>query len=960
MSNQLQVSGAAKIRSIQGPVVANSGVISALDGDASQYVRGDGTLADFPTSTGGGSSVSYYLNSSVSQGTIGGVAYRQLGKTPIAGAGTDITTSANGYIASYITDANDPALLEVPAGNFNCEFYFSVNNNTGDPFVYAEVYKYDGTTFTLLGTSVGVPEYITEGTVINPYYFAVPVATSVLTVTDRISIRIYVNVDGRTVTLHTENNHLCQVVTTFSKGLISLNNLTRQNQFFQTGTSGTDFAISSATATHTFNLPVASASNTGKLSSTDWSTFNGKVPYTGATASVDLGVYNFKANIVSIASAGGSNQLTSFANTNSLHSASAGLNVFGFNTSNNIYFGKGLTGGGLGNGGVLIWSNTQVRYYTLPDADGTLALTSNLSSYLPLAGGIMTGSILLNNNLTISGQLFGTSSYASMLAMSPSDKVLIDNSGRGVIFGGTIGQGAYTYTFPAATGTIALTSNLSSYVPYTGATAILNLGIYGLTTSGVDINTTGGGNAGINFYLTSVQKAAISASSTFLTFASQNTGGFTFQNPSNAIIFSISNTGVLGNGTYSYTLPSATGTLALTSDLGSYVPLAGNVNVTGPLGINTTGGAGTTGLTNFGTFITRSDSTQGFPRKLAISMASGTLVSIDASGNGANYITDMAFSTSTASGINATPAIYITGTNNRVGIKTGTPAYDLDVSGTGRFTGQLYANVKLEVNDTNGIPIRFQDISAAITGQTAGYIGMSDSSFSGRNGDLVLYPRTSAASNILLMGGNVGIGASSPSQKLEVYAGNYDGVKINATDVPSLFFYLQSGTQKNWGIASTNLAAGDFGIYQSNSGAGNPITAGTARLYINSSGVITISSLGTGAVTATSGVLSTTSDMNLKIEDGFINNALEKVLKLTPRYFLWKEESGLPTDLRQLGFYAQEVNEALGEEVANTPKDENQSWGIYDRGIIAMLTKAMQEQNKIIEDLKARLDNAGL
>jgi hypothetical protein len=274
--SQLQVTGEAKIRDIQGPVVANSGVVTALDGDASQYVRGDGTLADFPTSTGGGSSVSYYLNSSVSQGTIGGVAYRQLGKTPIAGAGTDITTSTNGYVASYITDSNDPALLEVPAGNFNCEFYFSVNSDAHNPFVYAEVYKYDGTTFTLIGSSQSVPEYLTNGTTLSPYYFAIPVAQTVLAITDRIAIRIYVNVDGRTVTLHTENNHLCQVVTTFSKGLTSLNNLTRQVQFLATGTSGTDFNISSVTATHTFNLPVASASNTGKLSSSDWSTFNGK------------------------------------------------------------------------------------------------------------------------------------------------------------------------------------------------------------------------------------------------------------------------------------------------------------------------------------------------------------------------------------------------------------------------------------------------------------------------------------------------------------------------------------------------------------------------------------------------------------------------------------------------------------------------------------------------------------
>lgn len=405
--SQLQVTGEAKIRDIQGPVVSNSGVITALDGDASQYVRGDGTLADFPTSTGGGSSVSYYLNTSVSQGTIGGVAYKQLGKTPISGAGTDIAISTTGYVASYLTDANDPALLEVPAGNFNCEFYFSVNNNTGNPFVYAEVYKYDGTTFTLLGTSVGVPEYITEGTVINPYYFAVPVAVAALTVTDRIAIRIYVNVDGRTVTLHTENNHLCQVVTTFSKGLISLNNLTRQNQFFGIGTSGTDFAISSSVATHTFNLPVASAVNTGKLSSSDWSVFNNKlstataastyVPYTGANANVDL----------------------------------AGFSLY------------------------------------------------------------------LNNSQAIFGRnSTGITAYA-LIGVNPSNKVSIDTSALGVVFGGTIGNGTYTYTLPSATGTLALTSDISypvtSVFGRTGA-VVATEGDYSLTQlSDVTITTPSSG-----------------------------------------------------------------------------------------------------------------------------------------------------------------------------------------------------------------------------------------------------------------------------------------------------------------------------------------------------------------------------------------------------------------------------------------------------------------------------------
>ncbi|MFN9981060.1 MAG: hypothetical protein ACK53Y_14130, partial [bacterium] len=76
--------------------------------------------------------------------------------------------------------------------------------------------------------------------------------------------------------MHTENNHLCQIITTFTTGLTALNGLTAQVQNFAVGTTGTDFNIASATATHTFNLPTASATNRGVLSSADWTTFNGK------------------------------------------------------------------------------------------------------------------------------------------------------------------------------------------------------------------------------------------------------------------------------------------------------------------------------------------------------------------------------------------------------------------------------------------------------------------------------------------------------------------------------------------------------------------------------------------------------------------------------------------------------------------------------------------------------------
>ncbi len=49
------------------PITSNGTIAVTGAGLVSQYVRGDGTLANFPTAGGGGSSLSYYLNGSVSQ-----------------------------------------------------------------------------------------------------------------------------------------------------------------------------------------------------------------------------------------------------------------------------------------------------------------------------------------------------------------------------------------------------------------------------------------------------------------------------------------------------------------------------------------------------------------------------------------------------------------------------------------------------------------------------------------------------------------------------------------------------------------------------------------------------------------------------------------------------------------------------------------------------------------------------
>jgi hypothetical protein len=272
---------------VSGSPVTTAGTLAVTGaGLATQYVRGDGQLANFPTTSGGGSSVSYYLNGSINQGTIGGSTYYQMSKTAVFGAGTDFTRTnaqGNGLIAQFITDVNDPNVLLIPGGNFNLEIYFSASSGGGSPSFYVELYKYDGAAFTLLATDVATPEGITQGTVIDAYFTALAVPPTVMALTDRLALRVFVTTSGRTIVLHTEDNHLSQVITTLSTGINAINGLTAQVQNLATGTAGTDFAISSSVSTHTFNLPTASAANRGALSSADWSTFNSKQNNIGLT-----------------------------------------------------------------------------------------------------------------------------------------------------------------------------------------------------------------------------------------------------------------------------------------------------------------------------------------------------------------------------------------------------------------------------------------------------------------------------------------------------------------------------------------------------------------------------------------------------------------------------------------------------------------------------------------------------
>ena len=332
------------------PLTSNGSICVTGAGNASQYVRGDGTLSTFPQTGGAGGSLQLYMNGSTSEGTIGGQSFYQLSQNASTGAATNFTIATNGLFANFITDTGQPNQTTIPAGNWTFELFLSSGVVSATPGVYAEVYKYDGTTLTLLATSKTVT--ISSGLTTQIYNFVAALPQTTLASTDRIALKIYATNNGgaNTVTLYTQGSNLSSVNTTFAAGIAVLNGLTVSTQYFATGNAGTDFNICSATATHTFNIPSASCTTRGLLTCQDYCKFSNSaiiVLDSGTGSSVRCGNSNCASGNYSSVTGGCNNTsaglfgvvMGGFCNTlNSSSSNSAivagNCNVLGSTTTN--------------------------------------------------------------------------------------------------------------------------------------------------------------------------------------------------------------------------------------------------------------------------------------------------------------------------------------------------------------------------------------------------------------------------------------------------------------------------------------------------------------------------------------------------------------------------------------------------------------------------------------------------
>jgi hypothetical protein len=146
-------------------------------------------------------------------------------------------------------------------------------------------------------------------------------------------------------------------------------------------------------------------------------------------------------------------------------------------------------------------------------------------------------------------------------------------------------------------------------------------------------------------------------------------------------------------------------------------------------------------------------------------------------------------------------------------------------------------------------------------------------------------------------------------------------------------------------------------------------TGGAERMRIASNGIVTMSAYGAGAATfSAAGVISSVSDETWKTKDGVPLNPDAMLQKLEPGYWFYNQEKALIFGAeRQLGFYAQNVNYAIGVEAAPIPEtytelDENgieitktKPWGYYDRSVLAVTVMSLQKALATIESLTARI-----
>lgn len=218
--------------------------------------------------------------------------------------------------------------------------------------------------------------------------------------------------------------------------------------------------------------------------------------------------------------------------------------------------------------------------------------------------------------------------------------------------------------------------------------------------------------------------------------------------------------------------------------------------------------------------------------------------------------------------------------------------------------------------------------------------------------------------------GKIGAGTETPRTALEVTDGKSGSVLVSFENVNPAFCVFNLRSQPNYLTIGVD---NDVAIFVADGGGGYAFRKGTpygqngAELNINQGDDLMVIKAGgnvgigidpeeyklevLGNVRTFTLYLDT--DTKRIKEYSPMGSVMDKVKLLNPVRFRWNaQRTGLPDDKDQLGFLAHEVADAF-PEVVNTHKDNTRA--VAYPNLVAVLTKALQEQQQQIAALDARI-----
>jgi hypothetical protein len=469
---------------------------------------------------------------------------------------------------------------------------------------------------------------------------------------------------------------------------------------------------------------------------------------------------------------------------------------------------------------------------------------------------------------------------------------------------------------------------------------------------------------------------------TAINISGDTTGNLAFQTNGTTTAMTINTSQNVGIGT---TTPAYPLTVGDSSSSSSIAPLNAMLSTNTGVGVNLTIRKSNDGANTPGIAFAKSRGTAASPTIVQSGDSTNSIIGYGY--DGSNYIA----STQILSTVDGTPGTndmpgritFLTTPDNsatpaermrinslgNVGIGTTSPAGRLDVAGAPATNGS--ARTLLYVSDTNslaadnggGITFRAIVNTGGDYFDAANIKGIKENATSDNNGGSLVFSTHAAFGSPtermrITNGGNVGIGTTGPAQRLTVAGGafiydggsSYSGTLSVGNNI--------SGDARPLYIENQNTGATSNGMIYVNNFRNNT-DFGFLSCFANNNGSLRAFINGAGTFGSATGVYGGVSDARIKKDIVDTSPKLNKLMQVRVVNYTRIDD---PDEKRELGVIAQElesvfpglvyeeeVKKADGEVIC--PDRKNVKYSVF----VPMLIKAIQEQQAMIEELKAEV-----